>query len=85
MNQSNYEFYRKLSPANYPESNGELSRRQAQTPLPRFFRIRRVPRIPRAKLRRRAERKFLVPNSLVKVSFDLGDSAATETLPPVRL
>lgn len=68
--------------ANYPQSNRtyrQLSRRQphSTTLLPRFFRIRRVPRIPLVKLRRRAERKFLVPNSslslsLVKVSFDLG-------------
>lgn len=73
--------------ANYPQSNRtyrQLSRRQphSTTPLPRFFRIRRVPRIPLVKLRRRAERKFLVPNSSLSLSrqseFRLGDSAASK-------
>lgn len=71
--------------ANYPQSNRtcrQLSRSQphSTTPLPRFFRIRRVPRIPLVKLRRRAKRKFLVPNSSLsrQSEFRLGDSAASK-------
>lgn len=37
MNQSNYEFYRKSSPANYPESNGELSTEASSNPFAAIF------------------------------------------------
>lgn len=61
----------------YPESNGTSRVLAEPTSSVLSLRLdfspaRRVPRIPRVKLRRRAARKFLVPNSLVKVSFDLG-------------
>lgn len=79
--------------ANYPQSNRtyrQLSRRQphSTTLLPRFFRIRRVPRIPLVKLRRRAERKFLVPNSSLSLSSKWVSTwgfRCLETLLPVRL
>lgn len=51
--------------------------RNRLNPLAGFFLVCRVPWIPLVKLRRRAERKFLVLNFLVKVSFDFG-------IPPLR-